>query len=1669
MRNVNVTKVWRNTIVFLVTLVLLSSSSSGSISFLSQALASNTAGSNADLLSGINLGDDETQGNESANPDTIVAPPTTVEPTPQIESETPPTDGEADTLETTLQPIVTESVNPESDPSPTIAADMATELPDVIQPTLCDIIQSADHAYLITADDESGLYSGYGMSKSQRIGTLSGRGLILFATDFIPRDGKSAAILVWFTTDTGVVSGYISEDRLKPEPMNATEAQEYIGRNGLNASDLMLDETRYTIAEAAFTPQTDENHDTETGETSILYEANIADISTGVASLYESADHDSAVCATVQAGESVSVLRETDGWVLVLAADGDRGYLQTSFIMHDTVQTDNATAIPETQPATGEATPLPPDSSSLDQIEASESVSPEPYAPTETPALDLSIEPEPSTEESQPGTPTSGPETVSGETVAPDTGIPAPTVGSSLDQLDDVVVEPSISPEAEPSVTPETAQPEPELSESPEPSITPDVTATPMPLSELPIAIAYAVVTLPSGTTPLYAEATPVAAIIDQMAGGTFVGVLAVDNDWAHIYVRKGEGFVVGYMDNSLLTVSALSTEVPIPTPAPVVFIPAQPHGLPEYYLAIGTAEYDTTSAPAEETTTEDAATEDAAPTQAPAEEPAPAADAAQGVSLLGRLAQWLFTSASAEEATTASADIYTFIGADGVQYYRVYGIVNGVEGYYACDKNGTLLEPYQLVDIVAEQETLATGTPSISTRGLVNFSLSASATPTTIPAYYTSFPAGANTTVYTFMGRDGVTYYRIYGTNTSGVTGFFACDQYGENEAAVPVVLNDEFNTIAPYVYASLAAPSMPSGLTLVSSNPYLYSYPGADGTTQYRMYGVKLNDPTDTDKHWYAADAAGTVTEQLLDDDIQLDMNNLWANGFIEAANPSSAVAPSFYGLVGSTDNTDTIKARQTMWAYTDRTGGVRYRVYGTVNGVAGFYECDADGNVLSLTPVDLANEQLYLSPLKNGIADDYIPGYAKVISTNVTSMTDGTPVWDASTSAVSTAPLGNDSSPSNAVVRSFDQVAYELDFVTELNTVLPDGTDISNYKGFNSAKAYVRFEVPVTLENDVSFVMSDMSWLLDGKATYDAANHKWILTGYRQMTSDGGNIALPNRATMNVIMRVNGAANAQTITPSANIWLDQGTDAGGTDLNATYTPTTAETTTGFQAVRVTAAPKYNVKLALAGWNRGLGYPNLTTGEFATGTQMYMYDHFVATCEIRNDSAEKGLKGIEFPKGNFSFDITVEVGLAGYDVSLWDYADNTGNDLKHGDLGREMAAPIVRYGAPIDSNGKIASARDTVRNIYDGGSVAVTQQTISGTKKILHVTIKDYRIDGIFPTKAGDDSFSVTYGANEGVFAVANVEVITKANPVTVTTTVPVTASVSNLSATSASGVATTTDVYSSDNTTVPTFTLYPPGTMSKYIGMGSANAPSINEWEPAFAKMRRGETAKGLYTCLNAQINGGTEKVGAYNLFTKFDAEGFTATGAVVGYTANKTKILYGALPSGGNWTSDAVMQDTREETLDWYTSLSALGSKKCVATLMEYRGEGTFLPSSQFNFYNTVYGYVPETATVNKVYQAVSDLKYWTNTAAAAMTPSVNTATNNKGAANPVPAGGMFTNSTAISGIATNPYGKRTYNMTTYESTGGHTGGFVWGTSWLVISRLCTSQQDNSTIQ
>ena len=102
-----------------------------------------------------------------------------------------------------------------------------------------------------------------------------------------------------------------------------------------------------------------------------------------------------------------------------------------------------------------------------------------------------------------------------------------------------------------------------------------------------------------------------------------YVGVLAVDNDWAHVYVRKGEGFLEGYLANNILTLSALSTGEPIPH---ACADDVHPHaaGRPAGILTFRLARQNLTPPPLRRRDT------------APAEDTAPATDAPQDAKSAG-------------------------------------------------------------------------------------------------------------------------------------------------------------------------------------------------------------------------------------------------------------------------------------------------------------------------------------------------------------------------------------------------------------------------------------------------------------------------------------------------------------------------------------------------------------------------------------------------------------------------------------------------------------------------------------------------------------------------------------------------------------------------------------------------------------------------------------------------------------------------------------------------------------------------------------------------------------------------------------------------------------------------------------------------------------------------
>ena len=178
-------------------------------------------------------------------------------------------------------------------------------------------------------------------------------------------------------------------------------------------------------------------------------------------------------------------------------------------------------------------------------------------------------------------------------------------------------------------------------------------------------------------------------------------------------------------------------------------------------------------------------------------------------------------------------------------------------------------------------------------------------------------------------------------------------------------------------------------------------------------------------------------------------------------------------------------------------------------------------------------------------------------------IKKMTDGTPSFDKDDNP------GNDSSKSNKIVRSFDYVNYDLEYVTAIT----DKTKVVN-------EAYVGIEF--SLDKDPSkavFNKDSFAWCENPVTTYyyeDGTNStKWdqkrtvvkqVLTGRRKITNNADTNAIPGIGTLSFGVYVKGDVNGAVIQPEFKCWIE------GTDKVKSATS---------EAVTVSAEPRYNIRL--------------------------------------------------------------------------------------------------------------------------------------------------------------------------------------------------------------------------------------------------------------------------------------------------------------------------------------------------------------------------------------------------------------------------------------------------------------------------------------------------------
>ena len=588
---------------------------------------------------------------------------------------------------------------------------------------------------------------------------------------------------------------------------------------------------------------------------------------------------------------------------------------------------------------------------------------------------------------------------------------------------------------------------------------------------------------------------------------------------------------------------------------------------------------------------------------------------------------------------------------------------------------------------------------------------------------------------------------------------------------------------------------------------------------------------------------------------------------------------------------------------------------------------------------------------------------------------TLTGTTAYWDKDDSA------GNDSSAANDIVRTFDTIAYTFE------------VSVNNEE--NKTGDTVKLWLEITLDKDMTEAMFDPDYFKDlgeytityydkdgkelatgtnGLPSYSANTHasgsndenpyrtavaKQVLTGWMEVKQESAVASF--QQTMKAAISVKAACNGDTIQPHFRSWTQGQDKADGKTADS-------------KEITVSAAARYNVRL-----DRSYTLVYESSFDMSAGTEAtentsdadkvdgLMLGYCVTFQLYNNGDENKGLMGIELPRGEISANISFEESAVstsdGLDLSknftpiLWDYRTDgnvASTTTTKGAWGRELKwggmsnTDYARWDAP---GNKRANANDTQGSSYDGGSWSMSEdykdswKNASGAKSgpyTITVSGYDFDLDSfIFPDRT-QGTTTVVYADNIGCFSTGYMEVLLQYDSDQIdslnhSTSLYMTATVDGFKATSMSSQTAndvTTEMTYEDNQRKGTITVKNPGAIEKYNSIADkAVTGDIQSGYMGIAgKYWTGEcgdpaTFAGSEVHLAGQFVLGSAAsltITDFNSLQVFDSAGFSINGTPqvakqgnITLPANKTTFLYAADPDyPGGYDSNASAAYTDE---------------------------------------------------------------------------------------------------------------------------------------------------------
>lgn len=380
----------------------------------------------------------------------------------------------------------------------------------------------------------------------------------------------------------------------------------------------------------------------------------------------------------------------------------------------------------------------------------------------------------------------------------------------------------------------------------------------------------------------------------------------------------------------------------------------------------------------------------------------------------------------------------------------------------------------------------------------------------------------------------------------------------------------------------------------------------------------------------------------------------------------------------------------------------------------------------NVASVTPSD---ESYPLNYIKSATETAATQNYLTVTYTDGTSeenVRPNTPLaWTA----------GNDSNKDNALIRSFSTANYIVEMQTKSEAM---GKDLV---GANE-RLWMRIKVPcesgeITMSGSGEVFNSCYNY-------YDPEDGCQILEGYKDhiITEQeaGGTITM----TMQFSITVGGMHNGERVKPILEAWFDNSSYKGyETDTNkyADHIELLADPMT------VSAQAAYNLAVDNHKTLRHVGYFDMENKVELTESQynklkadghdvVYgMVAGYGLSLQLRNQNSNKGLRGIEVPSGDISFNVALHGGLyfngkrvyyadkaeeVSINPRLWAYKPNSSETTTGYDTDDNTAGVNMDWGDEDDDDRKSYydnSIDFNVTDTHSGGTWTVTNRSESGT----------------------------------------------------------------------------------------------------------------------------------------------------------------------------------------------------------------------------------------------------------------------------------------------------------------------------------------------------------------